>query len=348
VARELGARGHEVVGYEPGDSWSRAGLVAEHGTGPLRDFAHEFPELQTVVYGPDLDLEDAVQGAAAVLVHEWNDPTLVAALGRLRRDGGAFRLFFHDTHHRSVTAPDQMAAYDLRHYDGVLAFGDAVRDRYLELGWAARAWTWHEAADVRLFRLLPGPEERRDLVWIGNWGDEERSAALREFLLGPARLLGLTGTVHGVRYPAEALAALGAAGLEYCGWLPNHRAPEAYAAHRLTVHVPRGPYRELPGIPTIRVFEAMACGIPLISAPWEDREGLFAPGSHLVARTGAEMTLMLDEVLNDPGLAADLSRRGLESIQAGHTCAHRVDQLLGILAEVGVGSAAVPVEPSPR
>ena len=55
----------------------------------------------------------------------------------------------------------------------------------------------------------------------------------------------------------------------------------------MTVHVPRRPYVEaLPGIPTIRVFEALACGIPLVSAPWADSEGLFPPGRlPLVART---------------------------------------------------------------
>jgi spore maturation protein CgeB len=45
-----------------------------------------------------------------------------------------------------------MAGYDLEHYDGVLAFGEAIRERYLASGWARRAWTWHEAADVRVFR----------------------------------------------------------------------------------------------------------------------------------------------------------------------------------------------------
>ena len=45
-----------------------------------------------------------------------------------------------------------MAGYDLAHYDGVLAFGAAVREVYLREGWAARAWTWHEAADHRVFR----------------------------------------------------------------------------------------------------------------------------------------------------------------------------------------------------
>jgi spore maturation protein CgeB len=119
-----------------------------------------------------------------------------------------------------------------------------------------------------------GEPREGDLVWIGNWGDDERAAELEEFLVGPVQALGLKATVHGVRYPAHALARLQAAGLRYAGWLPNHEAPRVFAGHRVTVHVPRRPYVEaLPGIPTIRVFEALACGIALVSAPWRDAEG---------------------------------------------------------------------------
>ena len=56
-----------------------------------------------------------------VLAHEWNDPALIRRLGERRAHSDRFRLLFHDTHHRAVTAPAEMAAFDLRHYDGVLA-----------------------------------------------------------------------------------------------------------------------------------------------------------------------------------------------------------------------------------
>ena len=118
------------------------------------------------------------------------------------------------------------------------------------------------------------------------------------------------------------------------------------------MHVPRRPYtRALPGIPTIRVFEALACGIPLICAPWEDAEGLFTPGEDfLVARNGAEMRRHLRSLLTDKGQARELAAHGLRTIQARHTCAHRVDELLGIYAEMtGVGGplpgASLPLAP---
>jgi spore maturation protein CgeB len=270
-----------------------------------------------------------------VIVHEWNDHDLVARIGQHHKNH-SYKLLFHDTHHRAVTEREQMARYDLRGYDGVLAFGNVIRDLYLEHNWTQRAWTWHEAADVRVFHPLENVEKSGDLVWIGNWGDEERTRELHEFLLEPVKQLGLKARVHGVRYPAHALQSLRESDIEYSNWLPNYRAPEVFAQFKVTVHVPRRPYVEnLPGIPTIRPFEALACGIPLISAPWNDVEGLFSPGEDfLVAQNGGEMKQQLRRVLNEPELARSLIERGLKTIQSRHTCAHRVDELLSIYNEL--------------
>jgi spore maturation protein CgeB len=263
----------------------------------------------------------------------------VRELGRLRSSGAPFTLLFHDTHHRAVTAPDELP--ELGGYDGVLAYGRVLCEVYLRRGWTNRAWTWHEAADVELFRPLPA-SRRDDLVWIGNWGDGERADELDEFLVRPARRLGLSGSIFGVRYPKRTIRRLERAGLRYRGWIANHRVPELFARHRVTIHVPRRPYVEsLPGIPTIRPFEALACGIPLVSSPWDDAEHLFEPGrDYLVARDGDEMTAQLRRVLTDGELARSLARRGRQTILARHTCAHRVDELLAIVAKLREERAA--------
>jgi spore maturation protein CgeB len=74
-----------------------------------------------------------------------------------------------------------------------------------------------------------------------------------------------------------------------------------------------------------------------VSAPWEDAEGLFAPGrDFLVARDGREMREHLRAVLHEPALAASLRANGLHAVRARHTCAHRVDELLTIAAELGL------------
>jgi spore maturation protein CgeB len=344
VAAELLDRGHDVRVYEPADGWSRRNLVAQHGEEAVASFHAAFPQLRSSAYDRGaLDLDAMLDGADLVLVHEWSDPELVAAVGRHRALAGGYRLLFHDTHHRAVTRPGEIERYDLGGYDGVLAFGEVIRELYLERGWAARAWTWHEAADTRTFMPQPDVVPEADLVWIGNWGDGERTDELAEFLLGPAQRLGLSGVLHGVRYPPPARRMIAATGLRYGGWLANHRAPASFARHRLTVHVPRRPYVEaLPGVPTIRPFEAMACGIPLICSPWEDSEGLFRRGSdHLVARDGAEMQALIRDVLHDPQLARSLREEGVATIRARHTCAHRVDELLAIQAQLDGAREAV-------
>jgi spore maturation protein CgeB len=336
LTTELVERGHSLNILEPRDGWSRRNLLEERGADAIQEFEQAYPHIRSTVYDSgSLDLAAVLDQADVVVVHEWNSPELVAEVGRRRSEGGRFRLFFHDTHHRTVTDAAAMAAYDLRHYDGVLAYGDVIRDKYLQSGWVRRAWTFREAADTRVFRPLPEMSPDADLVWVGNWGDDERTHEIREFLIQPVRNLKLKARVYGVRYPEAALRELAEAGIEYGGWLPNYKVPEAFARHRVTVHIPRRPYVEvLHGIPTIRPFEAMACGIPLISAPWLDSEHLFHAGTdYLVARDGREMQSHLLALLNSKPLAQSLAASGLATIRARHTCAHRADQLLVIAKE---------------
>ncbi len=342
VVTELQRRGHDVRVYEPRDAWSISHLVRAHGEGPLDEARRAYPSIDPVRYDETLDIDAALDGADLVWVHEWNTPELVAAIGRRKAHGGRFVLLFHDTHHRAVSDPEAMSRYDLSAYDGVLAFGEAVREVYASHGWGRRAVTWHEAADVRVFQPLATVGHDGDLVWVGNWGDDERTAELDEFLLGPVRKLRLAATVHGVRYPREALDKLDTAGVAYGGWLPNYAVPRLFARFRFTVHVPRRPYAQaLSGIPTIRVFEALACGIPLVSAPWHDSEGLFRRDDFLWADDGAEMVRHLRALRDDPHMRRDLASRGRETILARHTCAHRVDELLTVVAGLAPPVAAV-------
>jgi spore maturation protein CgeB len=332
VTRELARLGHQVIVCEPGQGWSRSNAIGDGGEAVLQEAESLVPGIHLHRYDASPDFEYVLDGADVVIVHEWNPLGLVAALGRRRASGAKFTLLFHDTHHRAVTAPGELAGFDLDGYDGVLAFGEVLREIYVKRGWARQAFTWHEAADVELYRPMPEVEKQCDIVWIGNWGDDERSAELVEFLVRPAQQLNLSGRVYGVRYPEKALQAIESAGLSYGGWLPNHRAPWAFAQARATVHVPRGPYaRQLPGIPTIRIFEALACGIPLISAPWSDDEHLFPPGCYLSAASSNAMKSALATVLSDADLVAHLSRTGLRAVLDRHTCHHRAQELLAII-----------------
>jgi spore maturation protein CgeB len=350
VLRDMVHRGHEVLSLEPQGAWSLQNLLRDHGEAGLDAFRANYPELTSRAFSGFGEVEAALDGADLVIMHEWNEPDLVAAVGRLRRNGAPFTLLFHDTHHRAVSDPEAIRRFDLDGYDGVLAFGATLAEVYRGWGWGDRVFVWHEAADTRLFHPPTEEGPREGLVWIGNWGDGERTAELESFLMRPAQTVGLPLDIFGVRYPDEARAMLDRYGVRYRGWLPNARAPEIFARHLATVHVPRRFYVEvLPGIPTIRVFEALACGIPLVSAPWQDSEHLFRPGQdYLTARDEAEMVRHLSALRDDPALRQSLVASGLETIRARHSCAHRVDELLEVLARLDAAPVRIlgPLSPA--
>jgi spore maturation protein CgeB len=346
VVSELQSRGHEVTVFEPEDAWSRVNLVQHCGDEAIRAFRHAFPQLTETQYRTDaLHLHRWLDGVDLALVHEWNHPDVISAIGQYRRKNPEIRILFHDTHHRALTARDELARFDLINYDGVLAYGASLKETYAAHGWGKQVFVWHEAADTRTFYPRTSEEKSGDVIWIGNWGDDERTEELREFFIHPIKRLKLEAQVYGVRYPEHAIHDLNEAGIRYGGWLANFEVPARFAEFRATVHVPRRPYtRELAGIPTIRPFEALACGIPLVSAPWQDTEGLFRVGTDfLMVSNGAEMECALRDVLTDDSLARSLATCGLETIRSRHTCAHRVDELLHIYA----GMRPASVEPLP-
>lgn len=340
LMRALQKRGHQAIGYERWRNWSTDNLFDDHGSAPLLEFARVFPDLDVRMYGRDESLTEEVDaltsGADLVLVHEFGEPALVAALGAVRARRNDFALLFHDTHHRAVSAPGEIRRFDLRRYDGVLAYGASLAEVYRRQLRQPLAWTFHEAADATVFRPLDLPKTD-DVVWVGNWGDEERSREIRDYLVDSARQLPeLRFAVHGVRYPAQGLREMQRAGIDFRGWVANLRVPEAFARARMTIHIPRRPYlNQLPGIPTIRPFEAMACGIPLLSAPWPDVEGLFREGEdYIMVHSPAEMREQMLRLARDEEARARLAHNGRETVLARHTCDHRAEQLEQIHAEV--------------
>ncbi len=373
LVRELGALGHAVTVFEPVMSWSVKNLLQEErGQASLDQFAAVYPDIDLQIYDPaDPALEDefrrALHGMDAVIVHEWNERALIDLVLGLRADSG-YRALFHDTHHRASSSPESIHALRVDEFDGVLAFGDALTAIYKERFGIQQCWTLHEAADTTVFYPrspadMGAPSSSRtsrlrwdeaapatsaasgsenDLVWVGNWGDGERSAELREFLIEPAarlrRSLGADAfrtTIYGVRYPQGGLDALREAGIRYGGYLPNLSAPEVYARSRVTMHVPRQQYAgAMKGIPTIRVFEALASGIPLLSAPWEDSEELFREGDFTFVASGQEAEEEIALLLDEPDYAQAQVEQGLTTVLARHTCAHRAAQLTRILEEL--------------
>lgn len=344
IIKELQKRGHDVDVYEPEGGWSLKNLIKDHGAEKLDEFRQYYPSLNPQFYNPEkkLNYDHIFSGADLVIVHEWNEPDLISSIGQQKERYG-FKLLFHDTHHRAVSDEKSMSKYDFSKFDGALVFGDVIRKIYLEKNWLPKVWTWHEAADAEFFVPNRDSEKEGDLVWIGNWGDNERTEELMEFLIEPVKELGIKAKVYGVRYPDTAKKALEDAGIEYGGYLPNYKVPEVFARYKVTVHVPRRPYVQmLPGIPTIRPFEALSCGIPLICSPWNDAEHLFTPGEdYLIAKDGNDMGYKIAEVLKSSHLAQSLSNNGRKTILAKHTCAHRINGLEQIMEELGLSKQKI-------
>jgi|SRR5262245_35193297 len=341
LAQELVQLGHEVRCYEASDSWSLTNLLQERGESReivVNRFKQSFPALDVRFYTSDSTFpqfaEQELEDSDVVIIHEWNSPEIAQSILSLKSRFD-FCALFHDTHHRAYTRPEEMLRFPLQEFDGVLAFGEAIRRIYAEVG-VHRTWTFHEAADTVHFRPLTRRKEA-DIVWIGNWGDEERTRELEEFLLGPARRLPERKVVaYGVRYPEDAKIRLEKANIEYRGYLSNLDAPEVYARGVLSLHIPRRFYTNgLSGIPTIRVFEALSCGSPLICSPWSDAEGLFRQGEDYVcAENPVEMESHIRYLLGDDLARRQISRNAIETIRSRHTCRHRALELVEICEQL--------------
>ena len=342
LVRELGRMGHRVRSYEELGSWSLTNLMRHEGERAIEAIDHfrrTYPELDIRFYKASENfaafLEEELKETDVVLLHEWNDPFVVNSVLALKKKY-KFLALFHDSHHRAYTRAGEILKFHLHLVDGVLAFGEAIRRIYADGFGVPNVYTFHEAADISNFR----PSERRkdiDVVWIGNWGDEERTRELQEFLIEPAAAMpSRRVVVHGVRYPDAALERLQKAGIEFRGYLPNLFSPDVYGRSAVAVHVPRRQYSNgLSGIPTIRVFETLACGVPLVCAPWADEENLFRAGEdYLVVKDGGEMLNELNCLLLDEKARRQLGGQGLKTIRERHTCAHRAQQLISICEEI--------------
>jgi spore maturation protein CgeB len=342
LVRALIQMGHRVRCYEPLGSWSLTNLVSSEGetaVAAIDEFRRLFSDLDIQFYQPDSTFaqfaEQNLREADVVVVHEWNDASVVNAILELKVKFG-FKVLLHDTHHRAYTSPRDILRFRLDLFDGVLAFGEAIRKIYTDGFGIPRTWTFHEAADVEHFQPLP-LEKEIDVVWVGNWGDDERTKELQEFLVDPAQSEPKRKVVvHGVRYPEFATDLLRSAGIEYRGYLPNLSAPATYARSKVTLHVPRRQYTNgLSGIPTIRVFEALACGIPLLCSPWQDVEDLFRAGEdYLCFPDGKALKAEIEHLLTDEQARRQIAANGLETIRQRHTCRHRAEQLMDICEEL--------------
>jgi len=179
LMRALQARGHSVVCYEQVDNWSLTNLLQSNPRA-IEDFSSAFPDLHYERYslsGFDRWVDDRLAEADIAIVHEWNDPSVIKHIGE-----SGVRAFFHDTHYRVVLDEAYRSSLGLENFEGILAYSPSVAERYCALGFR-KVFVLHEAADTTVFKPEP-VEKNTDVVFVGNYGDGDRSDELEDFVIG--------------------------------------------------------------------------------------------------------------------------------------------------------------------
>jgi spore maturation protein CgeB len=169
-------------------------------------------------------------------------------------------------------------------------------------------------------------ETRWDLSYLGTYSPD-RQPTLERLLIEPARRAPhLRFAVAGPQYP-DGLDW--PANVERIDHVPPKDHPEFYARSRFTLNVTRQDMIAAGWSPSVRLFEAAACGAPIISDVWEGLETLFRPGRDIVLADGPEAVLAA-LTLGDQTRAA-LGEGGRRRILDGHTAAHRAAELEALL-----------------
>lgn len=221
---------------------------------------------------------------------------------------------------------DGLAGFDL-----VLSFtGGPVLDILQDDLGARRVAPLYGHVDPDVHRPMPkDPHFGADLSYLGTYA-EDRQAMLEELFIAPARLRpDLRFIIGGAQYPKD------------FPWTDNiyfvrHLPPGDHAAFfssgRLTLNVTRAAMARMGWCPSGRLFEAAACGAPILSDDWPGLSDFFAPGREiLVARTTSDTLAALD--MSDAELAA-IARRARERVLAEHTSAQRARELAALIESI--------------
>jgi len=287
LLRELTRRGHEVTFLERDVPW-----YAEHRDLPNPVFCTtrlyaDLDELRRTHERLVAEADAVIVGSyvgEGVAVGEWvcgtargvkafydiDTPVTLAKLGR--RD-------------HEYLAPSLIPRFEL-----YLSFtGGPTLERLERSFGAPMARALYCCVDDQLYRPLPSPL-RWDLGYLGTYSDD-RQPKLDALLLQPARALGGSRfVVAGPQYPATIAWPGNVERIEHLA-PPAH--PGFYAAQRFTLNVTRADMVAAGWSPSVRLFEAASCGVPIVSDVWPGLEELFRPGEEIFLAEGAEDVVRL-------------------------------------------------------
>lgn len=212
--------------------------------------------------------------------------------------------------------------------------GPTLRRLEEDLG-ARAARALYCSVDPEAYRPLPDAAPAFDLGYLGTYSPD-RQPKLEELLLRPARdLPGMRFAVAGPQYPADIDWPANVARAEHLD-PPEH--PAFYAAQRLTLNVTRADMAAAGWSPSVRLFEAAACGVPVVSDAWEGLSSLFRPGEEIfLAGSAEEVVRLLRDLPEERRRAVGAAAR--DRVLARHTADARAAELEAHLLEATAASA---------
>jgi spore maturation protein CgeB len=332
LLRGLAHRGHEITFLEREQPWYAANcdLWAPDFCG--LHFYRSLDELRPWL--------PAVSDADAVVIGSYVPQAIELARLVDRHRGGALCFYDIDT---PVTlrkladgACDYLSRAIIPAYDLYLSFtgGPALRILEDEYG-ARRARALYCAVDSGLYRPT-GAARRWDLGYLGTYSDDRQEALERLLIRVAAQRPDLRFVVAGSQYPP---AITWPANVERIEHLPPNLHADFYSSLGWALNVTRAEMVRLGFSPSVRLFEATACGTPVISDAWPGLCEVFAPGHDLL--TAARTDEVLAALALPEATRALIGERGRRRTLCRHTGEQRARELESLLGEVAEPVAAV-------
>ena len=327
LVRELTARGHHLLFLERDVPWyasNRDHPQPQHGRTALyldlaelkRRFAKEVEEADMVIVGsyvPDgVEVGKWVIQTAGGLTafYDIDTPVTLAKLARGEAD---------------YLSPDL-----IREYQIYLSFtGGPILERLEREYGSPMARALYCSVDPDLY-YPEARSSRWDLGYMGTFS-EDRQAALTRFLTDAARAWPEGRfVVAGPQYPKSIRWPGNVQRIQH---LPPTRHRGFYNGQHFTLNLTRADMIAAGFSPSVRLFEAAACGTPIISDQWEGIETLFQPGQEiLIARSGQDVVEWVRDM--PASERAALGARARRRVLAEHTAAHRAAELEGYALEL--------------
>jgi spore maturation protein CgeB len=226
--------------------------------------------------------------------------------------------------------PEGLAYFDLTlSYTG----GQALIELQLRLG-ARRVLPLYGSVDPDLhYRVASVDRYRADLSYLGTYA-EDRQQALLQLLVEPARRLSSRRfLIGGAQYPP---GFPWSDNIYFVRHLPPSEHSAFYCSSRLTLNVTRAPMAQMGYCPSGRLFEAAACGAPVLSDGWEGLGEFFEPGSQILVANSCDEAMEAMETPDEE--LARMARAARDRVLTDHTATRRASELITALDN------AVPVE----